>query len=120
MQLRQLGHPLKGAANGRLDPKTVRKLLGSLEEEERGMVSQMILRAMKQTRYSSMRAGGHYGLAAPYYCHFTSPIRRYPDLLVHRMIKACLRGRMDAEYARGSREFMELSLIHILMRMARI
>lgn len=112
MQLRQLGHPLKGAANGRLDPKTVRKLLGSLEEEERGMVSQMILRAMKQARYSSMREGGHYGLAAPYYCHFTSPIRRYPDLLVHRMIKACLRGRMDAEYARGSREFMEGAAAH--------
>lgn len=76
------------------------------------MVSQMILRSMKQARYSSLREGGHFGLAAPYYCHFTSPIRRYPDLVVHRMIKACLRGQMSPEYAKKQREWMDRAAAH--------
>lgn len=112
MQLRQLGRPLKGAANGRLDPVAVRKLLDGLQGEEKSMVSQMILRSMKQARYSSLREGGHFGLAAPYYCHFTSPIRRYPDLVVHRMIKACLRGQMSPEYAKKQREWMDRAAAH--------
>ncbi len=112
MQLRQLGRPLKGAANGRLDPGAVRKLLDGLQGEEKSMVSQMILRSMKQARYSSLREGGHFGLAAPYYCHFTSPIRRYPDLVVHRMIKACLRGQMSPEYAKKQREWMDRAAAH--------
>lgn len=112
MQLRQLGRPLKGAANGRLDPGAVRKLLDGLWGEEKSMVSQMILRSMKQARYSSLREGGHFGLAAPYYCHFTSPIRRYPDLVVHRMIKACLRGQMSLEYVKKQREWMDGAAAH--------
>lgn len=112
MQLRQLGRPLKGAANGRLDPGAVRQLLDGLQGEEKSMVSQMILRSMKQARYSSLREGGHFGLAAPYYCHFTSPIRRYPDLVVHRMIKACLRGQMSPEYAKKQREWMDRAAVH--------
>lgn len=112
MQLRQLGRPLKGAVNGHLDPGAVRKLLDGLQGEEKGMVSQMILRSMKQARYSSLREGGHFGLAAPYYCHFTSPIRRYPDLVVHRMIKACLRGQMSPEYAKKQREWMDRAAAH--------
>ncbi len=112
MQLRQLGRPLKGAANGRLDPGAVRKLLDGLQGEEKSMVSQMILRSMKQARYSSLREGGHFGLAAPYYCHFTSPIRRYPDLVVHRMIRACLRGQMSPEYAKKQREWMDRAAAH--------
>ena len=112
MQLRQLGRPLKGAANGRLDPGAVRQLLDGLQGEEKSMVSQMILRSMKQARYSSLREGGHFGLAAPYYCHFTSPIRRYPDLVVHRMIKACLRGQMSPEYAKKQREWMDRAAAH--------
>lgn len=112
MQLRQLGRPLKGAANGRLDPGAVRQLLDGLQGEEKSMVSQMILRSMKQARYSSLREGGHFGLAAPYYCHFTSPIRRYPDLVVHRMIRACLRGQMSPEYAKKQREWMDRAAAH--------
>ena len=112
MQLRQLGRPLKGAANGRLDPGAVRQLLDGLQGEEKSMVSQMILRSMKQARYSSLREGGHFGLAAPYYCHFTSPIRRYPDLVVHRMIKACMRGQMSPEYAKKQWEWMDRAAAH--------
>ncbi|MBQ7916173.1 MAG: ribonuclease R [Firmicutes bacterium] len=97
--LKTLGHSLKGAGNGQMHSRAVQDLLQSLDEDpEEGMISRMILRSMKQAKYESAPGEGHFGLAAPYYCHFTSPIRRYPDLMVHRMIKAVLRGKMDEAY----------------------
>jgi len=56
------------------------------------IISNLLLRAMKQARYSAKNAG-HFGLAARYYTHFTSPIRRYPDLMVHRTLSAFLAGK---------------------------
>lgn len=53
------------------------------------MINQMLLRSMQQARYAPDNVG-HFGLAADYYCHFTSPIRRYPDLLVHRVLRRTL------------------------------
>ena len=78
-----------------LHPKEMQKLLSKIEgSPEEALISRLTLRSMKQARYSSI-CQGHFGLAASYYCHFTSPIRRYPDLQIHRIIKDCLRGRMN-------------------------
>lgn len=63
------------------------------------LVSRLLLRAMKQARYTT-GCSGHFGLAAKYYCHFTSPIRRYPDLQIHRIIRDDLRGRLKDEKIR--------------------
>lgn len=76
-------------------PKELQKLLEKIEDTPaEPLISRLTLRSMKRAAYS-VECVGHFGLAAKYYCHFTSPIRRYPDLQIHRVIKDGLRGRMD-------------------------
>ena len=65
------------------------------------VLSMMLLRSMQQARYSEHNHG-HYGLAAEYYTHFTSPIRRYPDLMVHRMVREYGKSQEVAEHLNKS------------------
>lgn len=94
--IRSMGFPVEKKLH-EISPKEVQKILKSIKgSPEEPMISTMILRSMKQARYSA-ECTGHFGLAAEYYCHFTSPIRRYPDLQIHRIIKDDLRGRLDGK-----------------------
>ena len=92
--LRGFGYYLR-KKDGEIHPRELQKVLQKAEgtDEER-VITRMVLRSMMQARYTAEN-GGHFGLAAKYYCHFTSPIRRYPDLEIHRMIKKMLHGELD-------------------------
>ena len=80
----------------KVNPIALQKLLTEVEgKPEERLINEVLLRCMKQARYSAENLG-HFGLAAPSYTHFTSPIRRYPDLVVHRILKRQLSGRMKA------------------------
>lgn len=78
-----------------IHPKEFQKLLGKIADTpQEALISRLTLRSMRRANYT-VDCLGHFGLATQYYCHFTSPIRRYPDLQIHRIIKDCLRGRMN-------------------------
>ncbi len=90
--LEQIGLRTTGKLSGEVHPKTIQQIIKDAEGKEiEGVVSRVTLRAMQKARYVEQNLG-HFGLAAKYYCHFTSPIRRYPDLAIHRIIKCCLKG----------------------------
>ncbi|MFQ9800508.1 MAG: RNB domain-containing ribonuclease [Clostridia bacterium] len=93
-----MGHRIKGSKGGDVHPKALQALLEELEgKPEEGILARLTLRSMKQAKYTVNMETGHFGLAARYYCHFTSPIRRYPDLMIHRIIKHTLHhGYEDA------------------------
>lgn len=98
----------KGSKTGseEVHPKEIQKLLKKIEgTPEEPMISRLALRSMKQAKYS-VESSGHFGLACQYYCHFTSPIRRYPDLQIHRIIKDSLRGRLKEDKLAHYREIL--------------
>ena len=99
--------PLRGTVHGvRYEPKNfsalLREVKGRPEEE---MVNYMVLRSLKQARYSPLNAG-HFGLASGHYTHFTSPIRRYPDLVVHRILREVLHKKRISERRKQELETM--------------
>ena len=89
-----LGYTMK-IGQEEVHPKELQKLLEKAEgTPEENLIGRLTLRSMKQAHYTT-QCTGHFGLASRYYCHFTSPIRRYPDLQIHRIIKEQLSGRLD-------------------------
>ena len=92
-----------------IDPKDLQKVLGEFKgKKEEIVVNTLLLRSMMQARYSPENTG-HFGLAAEYYCHFTSPIRRYPDLQIHRIIKEYLNKKINDTRIIKLNNFVEYS-----------
>ncbi|MGG2953086.1 ribonuclease R [Geobacillus stearothermophilus] len=94
------GYVVKGTGN-QIHPRALQQILEAVRgEPEEMVISTVMLRSMKQARYDA-ESLGHYGLSTEFYTHFTSPIRRYPDLIVHRLIRTYLiNGQMDPETQR--------------------
>jgi ribonuclease R len=99
------GYHLKGIAE--IHPKTLQQLTDQIKgtKEER-IINTLMLRSLKKARYTSTSMG-HFGLAAKYYCHFTSPIRRYPDLMIHRIIKEDIHGKLNEKRLKHLRSIIE-------------
>lgn len=94
--IHNFGYTIKGSLD-EIHPREIQKLLKLVEgKKEEPLINKMMLRSLKQAKYSPFN-DGHFGLAAQYYCHFTSPIRRYPDLQIHRIIKESLNGTIDKQ-----------------------
>jgi len=92
--IQNFGYNLRGSKSAP-HPKVLQNLLEKSDgSPEEALIARLTLRSMKQAKYM-VDCEGHFGLATKYYCHFTSPIRRYPDLQIHRIIKENLRGTLD-------------------------
>lgn len=103
--INNFGYSLK-LTQEEIHPKEMQKLLEKIEgSDEENMLSRLILRSMKRAQYMDS-CTGHFGLASQFYCHFTSPIRRYPDLQIHRIIKENLRGRFHENRSAHYREIL--------------
>ena len=87
-------------------PMEFARMLAEIRGTEREMlISKVMLRSLMKAKYSDSNEG-HFGLAFRYYCHFTSPIRRYPDLAIHRIIKEYINGGLDADRAQNYAKFV--------------
>lgn len=96
-------------AKNKITPMQLSKILKNAKKTGHfSIVSSVLLRSLMKARYSSVPKA-HFGLATDFYCHFTSPIRRYPDLTVHRIIKALLSGNIDEKSLEKYEKFASLS-----------
>lgn len=101
--LSSLGLRLKGSPD-RIHPKALNEILDQVEGTRlEHVVNTVMLRSMKKAFYGT-QCLGHFGLGVSYYCHFTSPIRRYPDLMIHRIIKDSLKGALSKDRAKQYRD----------------
>ena len=104
--IRHFGYFMRGKTN---HPKNIQVLLNEIKDKPEEMViSKAALRSFKQARYTSENMG-HFGLASKYYCHFTSPIRRYPDLQIHRIIKANLNALLEERESRYRKKMPDVA-----------
>ena len=104
-----MGYTIETSIN-EITPKTMQRLLNELKDKpEFPILSSLLLRSMKKAEYSKTNIG-HFGLASMDYTHFTSPIRRYPDLTVHRLLKTYL---IDKDFSMGTINYLDSSLVAI-------
>jgi len=96
----------------KVPPKEIQKILETVKDKDcEYAVAKICLRSMQKAKYSP-ECLGHYGLALTYYTHFTSPIRRYPDLTIHRIIKDDLRGKLQGSVLTETRRFVQSSSLN--------
>ncbi|MCK8488248.1 ribonuclease R [Paenibacillus sp. MBLB2552] len=94
------GYAVKGGKGNKIHPRALQTLLEDIQgTKEQTVISTMMLRSMKQAKYDA-ESTGHFGLAAEFYTHFTSPIRRYPDLVIHRVIREVIESNGALSEAR--------------------
>ncbi|MGB9680058.1 MAG: ribonuclease R [Thermoanaerobacteraceae bacterium] len=93
--IHNLGYHIKGIGGDEIHPKSLQELIKQVRgKKEQRIIETLLLRSLKRARYSNEELG-HYALATQYYTHFTSPIRRYPDLIIHRIIKEYINGHLS-------------------------
>lgn len=109
--VKNMGYSLKGI-NGEIHPKSLLDLLDKIKGDKAERIIQTImLRSLMKARYSPENKG-HFGLASKYYCHFTSPIRRYPDLIVHRLLKMIMDNEYSEEKIERYTSYLEKAALH--------
>jgi len=102
-----LGYPIKWGKE--IHPRMLQEVIARVKGKKEEMVlSTLLLRSMMKAKYSP-ECSGHFGLASKYYCHFTSPIRRYPDLIIHRIIKEVINGGLSEKRTERLKKEVEIA-----------